>query len=89
MIKGAGKDVVGKNIKEMEASGRPHKQAVAASLDQARKSGAKFNKGGEVGAEPQFKENLAETVANPTGPIGLKKGGNVPAEGKKGKWRRW
>ena len=36
--KGASQKVVSENIKEMIASGRPQKQAVAASLSQARKS---------------------------------------------------
>jgi len=36
--------VMGKNIKEMMESGHPQKQAVAASLAQARKSGAKIPK---------------------------------------------
>jgi hypothetical protein len=38
--KGKSKNVIGENIKEMEASGYPAKQAIAASLNQARKSGA-------------------------------------------------
>ena len=38
--KGTGRKVIGKNIEEMEASGHPHKQAVAAALDTARRSGA-------------------------------------------------
>jgi len=42
--KGKGKKVVSQNIKEMMASGYPQKQAVAASLSQARKSGAKIPK---------------------------------------------
>lgn len=42
--KGKSKKTIGKNIEEMEASGHPHKQAVAAALDEARKSGAKIPK---------------------------------------------
>jgi len=42
--KGKSKKVIGHNIKEMEASGHPKKQAVAASLNQARKSGAHIPK---------------------------------------------
>ena len=38
--KGTSRKTVGKNIKEMESSGYPPKQAIAASLNQARKSGA-------------------------------------------------
>jgi hypothetical protein len=40
--KGTGQQVISSNIKEMIASGHPQKQAVAASLNQARKSGAKI-----------------------------------------------
>lgn len=40
--KGASKRVISKNIKEMVHSGHPQKQAVAAALDEARKSGAKI-----------------------------------------------
>lgn len=40
--KGKSRKVIGENIKEMEASGHPAKQAIAASLNEARKSGAKI-----------------------------------------------
>jgi hypothetical protein len=40
--KGKSKKTVSENIREMMASGYPQKQAVAASLSQARKSGAKI-----------------------------------------------
>lgn len=42
--KGKGKKTISKNIKEMMDSGYPQKQAIAASLNQARKSGAKIPK---------------------------------------------
>lgn len=42
--KGKSKKTVSSNIKEMMDSGYPKKQAVAASLNQARKSGAKIPK---------------------------------------------
>ena len=42
--KGKSKKTVSSNIKEMMKSGYPQKQAVAASLSQARKSGAKIPK---------------------------------------------
>lgn len=42
--KGKSKKVIGHNIKEMEMSGHPKKQAIAASLNEARKSGAKIPK---------------------------------------------
>lgn len=41
---GKSKKVIGENIKEMEEAGYPKKQAIAASLNQARKSGAKIPK---------------------------------------------
>lgn len=40
--KGKSKKTISSNIKEMKASGYPQKQAVAASLTQARKSGARI-----------------------------------------------
>lgn len=42
--KGKSKKVIGENIREMESSGHPHKQAIAAALNEARKSGAKIPK---------------------------------------------
>lgn len=42
--KGKSKKVIGKNIAEMEKSGHPKKQAIAAALNEARKSGAKIPK---------------------------------------------
>lgn len=39
---GKSKKVIGENIKEMEKSGHPKDQAIAASLETARKSGAKI-----------------------------------------------
>jgi hypothetical protein len=42
--KGTSKKTIGKNISEMEASGHPKNQAIAASLNEARKSGAKIPK---------------------------------------------
>ena len=41
---GKSKKVVSENIKEMRKSGYPEKQAVAASLSQARKSASKMKK---------------------------------------------
>lgn len=40
--KGKSKATISKNISEMVESGHPQKQAVAAALNQARKSGAKI-----------------------------------------------
>lgn len=42
--KGSSRKVIGENIKEMESSGHPRKQAIAASLNEARKSGSKIPK---------------------------------------------
>jgi len=42
--KGKSRKVIGENIKEMEESGHPRKQSIAAALSQARKSGAKIPK---------------------------------------------
>ena len=42
--KGTSRKVIGHNIKEMEASGHSRKQSIAASLNQARKSGAHIHK---------------------------------------------
>jgi hypothetical protein len=42
--KGKSKKVIGHNIKEMESSGHSKAQSIAASLNQARKSGAKIPK---------------------------------------------
>lgn len=42
LAKGKSKETVAKNISEMMKHGYPQKQAVAASLSSARKSGAKI-----------------------------------------------
>lgn len=39
-----GKKNIGKNIEEMEASGHPKNQSIAAALNEARKSGANIAK---------------------------------------------
>ena len=44
--RGKSKKVISSNIREMMKSGRPQKVAIAASLSQARKSGAKIPKKG-------------------------------------------
>lgn len=74
-------------------------QSVGKEFNMADK-GKKFNKGGSVGddhassAEQAFENNVAETIANPTGLTGLKKGGGVKAKGMAvpratGGWKRW
>jgi hypothetical protein len=50
LIKSASKAAIGKNIEEMQASGHPHDQAVAAALETARR--AKRAKGGKVHVGP-------------------------------------
>jgi hypothetical protein len=42
--KGKSKATIGKNIAEMEASGHPRKQSIAAALSEAHKSGSKIPK---------------------------------------------
>ncbi len=42
--KGKSKATISANIREMVKSGHPQKQAIAAALNQARKSGAKIPK---------------------------------------------
>jgi hypothetical protein len=42
--RGTSRKTIGKNIKEMEASGHPKKQAIAAALNEARESGANIKK---------------------------------------------
>lgn len=42
--KGKSKEVIGENIAEMEEAGHPKDQAIAASLNEARKSGAHIPK---------------------------------------------
>ncbi len=44
LVKSKSKKAIGKNIAEMEKSGHPHKQAVAAALETAREAGAKIPK---------------------------------------------
>jgi hypothetical protein len=50
LIKSASREAIGKNIEEMQNSGHPHAQAVAAALETARR--AKRKKGGRVHAGP-------------------------------------
>ncbi len=42
--KGTSKKTIGRNIAEMERSGHPKKQSIAAALNEARESGAKIPK---------------------------------------------
>lgn len=44
LVKGTSKRVISSNIREMVNSGHAQKQAVAAALSEARKSGAKIPK---------------------------------------------
>lgn len=42
--KGSSNKIISENIRELKQSGRPHKQAVAIALEQARKSKRKKDK---------------------------------------------
>jgi hypothetical protein len=44
LLKGKSKKIISENISEMERSGHKPSQAIAASLNEARKSGAKIPK---------------------------------------------
>ena len=44
---GKSKKIIGKNISEMESSGHSKAQSIAASLNEARKSGAHIKKKGK------------------------------------------
>lgn len=46
---GKSRATIGSNIEEMQASGHPHNQAVAAALNMARRSGAKIPKPAQMG----------------------------------------
>ena len=51
LAKGKSRKVIGRNIKEMEESGHSKAQSIAASLNEARKSGAKIPKKGKSHAK--------------------------------------
>ncbi|HEY3145469.1 MAG TPA: hypothetical protein VGJ75_03915 [Dongiaceae bacterium] len=53
--KGKSRKTISSNISEMVASGYPQKQAVAASLDTARRSGAKIPKKKRKKAAPRHR----------------------------------
>lgn len=42
LLKGKSKKTISRNIAEMERSGHPAKQAIAAAFNEARRSGAKI-----------------------------------------------
>lgn len=54
--KGKSKKTVGSNIKEMEDSGYPPKQAIAASLEKARESGAHIPRKGSHAPRPKARK---------------------------------
>lgn len=54
--KGTSRATISSNIKEMMATGHPQKQAVAAALSTARKSGAKLPKRGSPGSRKNPKD---------------------------------
>jgi len=56
--KGKSEKVIGENIGEMEKAGHPKDQAIAASLNQARKSGADIpDKGRKTHRHPRHSEH--------------------------------
>lgn len=69
---GKSKKVIGENISEMEASGHPHDQAVAAALHNAHPEGGKnMAEGGEVEDKKSMMEKLAAHFLS--GPLGSDK----------------
>lgn len=58
LSKGTSRKTIGKNIAEMEASGHPRAQSIAASLNEARKSGAKIPRKGKAKAKPKVKAKI-------------------------------
>lgn len=58
LMKGKSKATIGSNIAEMEASGHPKNQSIAAALNQARKSGAKIPRKGKAKAKPKVKAKI-------------------------------
>jgi hypothetical protein len=80
LIKSGSRKAVGKNISEMQKSGHPHDQAVAAALRNAREYGAKFAKGGAAKPHSGF---LHSSVPGRTDklPISVKGGSYIlPAD---------
>lgn len=60
LLKGKSKKIIGKNIKEMMSSGHPRKQAIAASLNLAQKSGERIpnnNKDNKMKHEAKAKKH--------------------------------
>ena len=58
LLKGKSKETISANISELVKSGRPRKQAIAISLDKARKAGAKIPKGSSHKKLPKKSEEL-------------------------------
>ena len=66
--KSGSRTAIGHNISEMEASGHPHAQAVAAALDTARRAGASIPHRAPGGQVPWFVRREATGMLH-TGPI--------------------
>jgi hypothetical protein len=66
--KSASREAIGHNIAEMEASGHPHNQAIAAALDTARRAGAHIPRRAPGGQVPWFVRREASSMMH-TGPI--------------------
>lgn len=62
LLKGTSKKTISKNISEMENANYPHKQAIAASLNEARKSGAHIPKQGHVMKKQTKKDKMDESL---------------------------
>ncbi len=55
---GKSQKVIGENIHEMEASGHPHKQAVAAALHNADE----YTEGGEVSEDSELMDGVGQEL---------------------------
>jgi len=80
--KGSNKETISSNIREMQASGHPHDQAVAAALHNAHPNGGKnMAEGGKVQDEPGVKDVTASDFLLPflLGPSIARAGAELPS----------
>lgn len=59
LVKGTSRDVIGENIAEMIKARHPRKQAIAAALDTARRSGAKIPRRSSPGSKKYPKKGAS------------------------------
>lgn len=59
-----GRKNIGRNIRELKATGRPQRQAIAIALDVARRGGAKISKRKK---KKRKRKNVTETIAGALG----------------------